>query len=89
VIGTRLTLPPRCPLGSHEAARLLRLAALLSAGPRTTADLARQLGVSQRTLQRGLQELPELRRDRRRDGRCCRLPAGAIPSTPPRRAEAS
>ena len=46
--------------GSNKATRLLRLAALLAAGPRTAADLARQLGVSQRTLQRDLEELPEL-----------------------------
>jgi predicted DNA-binding transcriptional regulator YafY len=44
--------------GSRKAARLLRLAALLAAAPRTAADLARQLGVSQRTLQRDLAEPP-------------------------------
>jgi predicted DNA-binding transcriptional regulator YafY len=46
--------------GSNEARRLLNRAALPAAGPRTAADLARQLGVSHRTLQRDPQELPEL-----------------------------
>jgi predicted DNA-binding transcriptional regulator YafY len=55
--------------GSHKARRLLRLASLLTAGPRTAADLARQLGVSPRTLQRDLEELPELGHELERDGR--------------------
>ena len=48
-------MPTRAP---RKATRLLRLAAHLAAGPRTAADLARQLGVSQRTLQRDLEEPP-------------------------------
>jgi predicted ArsR family transcriptional regulator len=53
------TMPTR---GSRKAARLLNLAANLAAGPRTAADLARQLSVSHRTLQRDLDELPRPRR---------------------------
>jgi predicted DNA-binding transcriptional regulator YafY len=68
--------------GSHKARRLLRLAALLAAGPRTAADLARQLGVSQRTLQRDLEELPELGHEIERDGRRYRLRAGATTLDP-------
>jgi predicted DNA-binding transcriptional regulator YafY len=63
--------------GSHKARRLLSLATLLAAGPRTAADLARQLGVSHRTLQRDLEELPELGHEIERDGRRYRLRAGA------------
>jgi predicted DNA-binding transcriptional regulator YafY len=55
--------------GSTKAARLLNLAAHLAAGPRTAADLARQLGVSHRTLQRDLEELPELGHAIERRGR--------------------
>lgn len=68
--------------GSRKAARLLRLATLLAAGPRTAADLARQLGVSQRTLQRDLEELPELGHELERDGRRYRLRAGATALDP-------
>jgi predicted DNA-binding transcriptional regulator YafY len=68
--------------GSREAARLLNLAAHLAAGPRTAADLARQLGVSHRTLQRDLEELPELGHDVERDGRRYRLRAGATTLDP-------
>ncbi|MDF1524588.1 MAG: HTH domain-containing protein, partial [Trueperaceae bacterium] len=62
--------------GSNKAARLLSLVAQLEAGPRTAADLARQLGVSQRTLQRDLEELPEIGHAIERDGRRYRLRAG-------------
>ena len=74
---------PQMPTrASHEAARLLRLVALLEAGPRNAADLARQLGVSQRTLQRDLEELPELGHDVERDGRRYRLRAGVTSLDP-------
>ncbi len=55
--------------GPRKAARLLNLAAHLAAGPRTAADLARQLAFSHRTLQRDLEELPELGHAIERRGR--------------------
>ena len=74
-----LTMPTR---GSPKAARLLRLVAQLEAGPRTAADLAGHLGVSQRTLQRDLEELPEIGNAVERDGRRYRLRAGSTTLDP-------
>ncbi len=66
------TMPTR---STPRAVCLLRLGTLLAADPRTAADLARQVGVSQRPLQCDQEELPELRHDLERDGRRYRLRA--------------